>query len=260
MNTKKFLSRLIYSSLILLLGLTIENQAVSLPLSEIKEKDILTVGVKENLRPLGFRDEAGNLQGLEIDIARRLASELLGDSQKIKLVPVLNQNRLQLVIEDQVDLVVASVSVTPSRQRLVDFSDRYFLSGIGIIVKNVNSNDRFPQKIGVLANSRSIDEIEYNLRNLDLVTVSSYQEAYQLIETGKIEGFAGDLTVLTGWQQEYPQYQILPRIIGGYPLAVVLPKGRQYQSLRDEVNRIIRQMKTEGWLEERIKYWGLDQN
>ena len=112
-------------------------------------------------------------------------------------------------------------------------------------------------KIGVLANSRSIDEIQYNLRDVELVTVKSYQQAYELIEQGKIKGFAGDITVLKGWQQEYPQYQVLPRVFGGYPLAIVLPKGRQYQSLRDEINRIIRQMKTDGWLEKRIEYWEL---
>ena len=253
--------------LALLLSLGVKVPVKSLPLSEIEARGSLIVGVKENLRPLGFRDDQGNLQGLEIDIARRLAEELLGDSKNVQLIPVLNQNRLQLVMENQVDIVIASVSVTSSRQRLVDFSDHYFLSGVGIIVKKSNvSNDnytnvdRWQEKIGVLANSRSIAELQYHSPNLQLVTVESYQQAYQMLEKGEIQGFAGDLSVLIGWQQEYPQYQVLPRIWGGYPLAIVLPKGRQYQSLRDEVNRIVREMKADGWLKERIEYWQLNIN
>jgi polar amino acid transport system substrate-binding protein len=57
--------------------------------------------------------------------------------------------------------------------------------------------------------------------------------------------------------QQHPEYKLLPYRWGGYPLAIVLPKGRQYQSLRDKINQIIKQLKEEGWLQERAKYWGL---
>jgi polar amino acid transport system substrate-binding protein len=78
--------------------------------------------------------------------------------------------------------------------------------------------------------------------------------------SGEIQGFAGDITVLSGWIQENPDYQLLPTIFGGYPLAIALPKGRQYQELRDKVNEVVRKLKQEGWLEERAKYWDLPTN
>ena len=52
---------------------------------DIEKRGNLIIGVKDNLRPLGFTDNNGNLQGFEIDIARRLAQELFGDSQAVKL-------------------------------------------------------------------------------------------------------------------------------------------------------------------------------
>jgi polar amino acid transport system substrate-binding protein len=232
----------------------------SAELSEIEARGNLIVGVKDNLRPLGYTDADGNLQGFEIDIAHRLAEELLGNPQAIKFVPLLNQNRLQAVVEDQVDLVIADVSLNSSRQRLVDFSDYYFLSATGIITKKSSQTINLrhsPHKIGVLQYSRAIDQLKYNLPQAELIPVISYQQALALMETEQIDGFAGDITVLTGWQQEYPDYQLLPHFWGGYPLAIVLPKGRQYQSLRDKINQIIKQLKQEGWLQERAKYWGL---
>ena len=245
----------------LIFSFAFANQVKSAELAEIEARGNLIVGVKDNLRPLAYQDIEGNLKGFEIDLAKRIAQEILGDEMAIKLVPVANQNRLEVVIKDQVDLVIASVSLNSSRQRIVNFSDYYFLSGTAIIVKQstVNVNlDNSTLKIGVLQNSRSIDQLKYFAPQLQLIAVTSYQQAFDLIEQGEIQGFAGDITVLTGWQQEYSTvYKILPKIWGGYPLAVVLPKGRQYQPLRDKVNQIIKQLKQEGWLDQKAQQWGL---
>ncbi|MGL6339705.1 MAG: transporter substrate-binding domain-containing protein, partial [Waterburya sp.] len=49
--------------------------------SEIQSRGELKVAVKNNLRPLGFTNQNGNLVGLEIDLARKLAEELLGNKK-----------------------------------------------------------------------------------------------------------------------------------------------------------------------------------
>lgn len=73
--------------------------------------------------------------GFEIDIARGLARELLGDENAVVFVPLFNQQRLLAVIDNQVDFVIASVTLNSSRQQVVDFSDYYYLSATGIVVK-----------------------------------------------------------------------------------------------------------------------------
>lgn len=227
---------------------------------EIQARGKIIVGVKDNLPPLGFTDQNGNLQGFEIDLAHKLAEELLGDKQAIKFVPLLNQDRLNAVIEDDVDIAIASITFNSSRQRLVDFSDIYYFSGTGIIVKKNRflSNIRdISGKIGILSHSRAIAEIQYQFPQLSLQGVSSYQEALELMEKGEIQGFAGDVMVLTGITQQTSNYQLLPQIIGAYPIAIALPKGRQYQSLRNQVNQVMRKLKQENWFKEKAKFWGL---
>lgn len=223
---------------------------------EIEKKGQLTIAVKDNLRPLGYRDEQGNLRGFEIDLARRLALELLGKETAVKFIPVTNQERLQLVSDVQVDLAIASVTANTSRRRIVDFSEQYYLDGTAIIVKKGEKTD-LTGKIGILLNSRSIEQLKYSLPNISLQGVSSYQKALELMESREIEGFAGDVTVLVGWIQENPDYELLPTIYGGYPLSIVLPKGRQYQELRTKVNQVIRKLNQEGWLREKAQFWGL---
>lgn len=228
--------------------------------SEIKSRGELKVAVKDNLPPLGFKDEKGNLVGLEIDLARKLAQELLGDAEAVKLLPVTNRERLQVVLDDQVDLAIARVSVTTSRARIVDFSPYYYLDGTALITKNPeieNVKELTRSKIAVLRNSETIAVIRNKLPQATLIGVDSYQEALRLIEIEQAEAFAGDRSILSGWQQEYPAYTLLPERLSGAALAIVMPRGLQYQELRFQVNQAINRWKKSGWLRERIEYWEL---
>lgn len=228
--------------------------------SEIEAAGALKIAVKDNLRPLGFIDDQGNLAGLEIDIAHKLAKTLLGNSDAVELLPVNNQARLQVVLQDQVDLAIARVSVTTPRSRIVEFSPYYYLDGTGIITKQEQIKqalDLNQSTIAVLQNSATITIIHSKLPSATLVSVTSYQEALELLATNQADAFAGDRSILTGWTQEYPSYKLLPERLSGDALAVVMPKGLQYQALRSQVNQAIADWQESGWLQERIDYWGL---
>lgn len=240
--------------------LSFASMSFAAELTEIKERGQIIVGVKDNLRPLGFTDAEGNLVGLEIDIARKLAEDIFGNSEAVELVPVNNKERLQVVLDDDVDLAIARIAYTTPRARIVDFSPHYYLDGTGLITKDnsiENLSSLTQSTIAVLENSATIAVIRNRLPNANLVGVDSYQEALELLETNRADAFAGDRTVLTGWIQEYPQYKLLPERLSGAPLSIVMPKGLQYQELRDKVNDAIARWQESGWLRERIEYWGL---
>lgn len=232
----------------------------SAQLREIERRGKLVVAVKDNLRPLGFRDAAGNWQGLEIDIARGLAEELLGNPDAVVLLPVDNTERINVVLEDKVDLTIARVTQTDSRSRLVDFSRPYYLDGTGLITKDasiVRLSDLAAKTIAVLRGSSTIAVMKYELPSAKLVGVDSYQEAHSLLEAGEADAFAADNSVLTGWMQEYPQYRMLPVRLSGEALGVVMPRGLQYEPLRRRVNGAIVRWQLSGWLAQRIAAWGL---
>jgi polar amino acid transport system substrate-binding protein len=236
------------------------SSALAAELEEIVRRGKLVVAVKDNLRPLGFYDERGNLQGLEIDIAKRLAQELLGSPDAIVFKPVANQERLQVALDGEVDLVIARVTTTPARSRLVDFSHYYYLDGTGIVTQNPTVkrlSDLASSRIAVLEGSSTIAAVRYELPKAQLIGVKSYQEALTLLEAGGADAFAADNSVLAGWVQEYPQYRQLPVRLSGEALCIAIPKGLQYSSLRDRVNQAIGRWQQSGWLRERATYWGL---
>jgi polar amino acid transport system substrate-binding protein len=229
-------------------------------LKEIQQRRKLIVAVKDNLPLFGFRDRTGNLQGLEIDIARKLATEIFGNPESIQLIPVANQDRLKVAIDGTVDLTIARVTITPTRSRVVDFSRYYYLDGTGIITDraNINKNsDLIGKKIAVLNNSTTIGTLQYIIPKAKLVGVNSYRQAQELLATGKVVAIAADRSLLIGWSKTTPNYHLLPNKLSTEALGIVIPKGIQFDRLRQLVDNSIARWLADGWLQQRIEYWGL---
>ncbi|MGK7891676.1 MAG: transporter substrate-binding domain-containing protein [Leptolyngbyaceae cyanobacterium] len=242
------------------LALSPGSGSVGAELSEILERGHLVVGVKDNVRPMGFQDDSGALVGFEIDLARQLALEILGDANAVQLQPVANRDRLPTLLGDEVDVLIARMSVTTPRARLVDFSLPYYLDGTALVTRLPEFADVFDlagQNLGVLEGSSTIDVVRSRLPGVELVGVESYQAALEGLETGAIAAFAADVSVLSGWVQDYPQYRILPTLLSGDALAIAMPRGLQYQELRQEVDTAVESWTETGWLQDRMEHWGL---
>lgn len=240
--------------------LAVPPVSVAADLATIQARGHLVVAVRDEWRPLGYRDEADNLMGLEIDIARRLADVILDDPNAVVFEVVPNRERLQAVLEDRVDVAIAGVTMTTDRMRIVRFSPPYFLDGTGILVqahKFQELADLRQHRIGLLQGSSAIATVRYLLPLAELVPLDSYQGAYESLSNGHIDAFAGDISVLVGWQQEYPGYRLIPAALSADPLAIVMPKGNQFNDLHRLVHDAVETWHDEGWLEERATYWGL---
>jgi polar amino acid transport system substrate-binding protein len=234
--------------------------ALNAQLSNLETKKEITIAVKDNSRPLAYLNESGELQGLEIDIAKKLAQELLPDQAAINFIPVRNQDRLDALLNQQVDLVIARLSANVPRSQLIDFSIYYYLDGTGIISKNTSIKgiqDLTNSRIAVLKGSDSIFVINSRLPQAELVEVDSYQQAYDYLESLEAIAFGADQSILTGWVQQYPEYRLVSKRLSGEPLAIGIPKGLQYASLRTKINQAIANWQASGWLRERATYWGL---
>jgi polar amino acid transport system substrate-binding protein len=231
-------------------------------LSEIKHRGYLIVGVKDNLRPLGFQEQ-GQLQGLEIDIARQLASELLGDATDVEFKPLLNQDRLKALLDDQVDILIARMTVTDTRMRLIDFSNPYFVDGTAFLTRDnaiQRLSDLHDQPVAVLLGSDTISAVRSLMPRVQLQGANSYEEAKLLLDDGQVVAFAADSALLTGWAQEDSSYRLLTPLISADALAIAIPKGRQYRHLHQQVNRALTGWLASGWLKQRILDWGLPED
>lgn len=89
---------------------------------DIKKKGTLTVGMLVDFPPYGTVDASNQPDGYDADVAKLLAKDL---GVKLNLVPVTGPNRIPFLLTNKVDLLVASLAVTPERAKQVQFSRPY---------------------------------------------------------------------------------------------------------------------------------------
>ncbi len=89
---------------------------------ELKKKGELTVGLLVDFPPYGTTNASNQPDGYDADVARLMARDL---GLKLNLVPVTGPNRIPFLLTNKVDLLVASLAVTPERARQVQFSQPY---------------------------------------------------------------------------------------------------------------------------------------
>src|SRR6478736_10035923 len=75
-------------------------------LAKIKEKGVLTVGVKNDYKPWGFLDPSGQIVGLEIDLAQAVADKI---GVKLEMLPVIAANRMEFLKQGRIDMVIATM-------------------------------------------------------------------------------------------------------------------------------------------------------
>ena len=103
--------------------------AVAQTVEEIQQRGTINVGMLVDFPPFGILDQSGNPDGYDADVARLLAEHM---GVEVNLVPVTGPNRIPYLLSNQVDILVASLGITPERAQQVNFSDPY--AGIEIFV------------------------------------------------------------------------------------------------------------------------------
>jgi len=113
-----------------------ETQHSSPTLSGILQTKVLRVGVNPLFKPFSFVKD-GKQAGVDIDIATLLAKKL-GVEVKI-VVPKSFSELIPMLENDQIDVIMAGMSITFDRAREIDFSDPYFYTGLSILLNKVST-------------------------------------------------------------------------------------------------------------------------
>ncbi|MFF9036536.1 glutamate ABC transporter substrate-binding protein [Streptomyces sp. NPDC014892] len=103
-------------------------------IAEIEKRGYLRIGVDQNSFRWGYRDPNNTdadaeLEGFDIDLAHRIAEEILGDRTKVRFRAVPTNQRVHAIQEKQVDMVVRTMTINCERMGSVAFSQPYFRTG-----------------------------------------------------------------------------------------------------------------------------------
>ncbi len=229
---------------------------------KIIKNDTLVVGVKTDTKPFGFINEkTGKNEGYDVDVAKYIVRDLLGSEDKITFVSVTPNTRLEAVTSGNVDMVIATMSVTPQRQLLIDFSVVYYVAGQTAVVKkssNINTfHDLKNKKVIIVIGTTAEQNIKRVVPKVKILGYKTYEEAFDALKKGKGDAFITDDTILSDFVYKNNDYKMLKGKLSIEPYAIGLKKDES-QKLKQAVDAIIRRMNKDGTLKYLNRKWHMN--
>lgn len=254
---KKILLSFMLFSVFILSGCE-KQEVVPDRLSMIKERGDLIVGVKYDTKPFGYIDN-GVLKGYDIDLARKIAKKIFGNDKKVIFKQVTPSNRISMLNSGEVDLLIATMTITSQREEIVRFSSPYYTVGQAIMVPNgspiesiANLNGR--RTIVVLGTTG-----EKNLRRFApearVLGYKTYEEGFQALRERRAMAFTTDDTILAGFAQDYPDFVILPQRYTKEGYAIAMKKDSSTDSLANDIDKYLDEMTRNGELNSLKHKW-----
>lgn len=248
------------------------SASASSKIEAIKSRGKLKAGVKKDVIGYGYLNTATNeYEGLEIDLCYQIAAAVLGvsydeakEQKLVEFTDVTPKTRGPLIDNDQLDVIVATYTITPVRQEDWDFSTPYRTDHVGILVKKAagmkSMADLDGKIIGVSQGSTTKDMVLGMLKDEGVDATPSFQEfpdypsIKSALDAGNIDAFAMDRSTLKAYTTEdcellQPEIEFGPQDYG-----VATKKGSDLSKTVDET---VNELLENGWLDDEIKAWDL---
>ncbi len=228
-------------------------------LETIKEEDKIVFGVKNDTRLFGLKNpSSGDIEGFDIDIAKEIAKQIVGDEKKIEFKEVTSKTRVPMLQNGQIDAIIATMTITEERKKEVDFSEVYFEAGQSLLVKegsDIKSIDDVKKGTKVLAvkGSTSTKNIREKSPEAEVLEFENYTEAFTALKSGQGEVLTTDNAILFGMADEDNSYEVVGEPFTDEPYGIAVKKGNE--DLLKEINAALEELKSSGKYDEIYKKW-----
>ena len=173
-------------------------------MKEIAEDGKIVVGVKYDQPGLGFKGATDEVpSGLDVEMAKILVAALGIDpnSDNVEWKETISDNREPFLKSGEVDLVLASYSITDERRAEVGQAGPYFVTGQQLLVKKDSGiksvDDLQGKEVCSVTGSTSIDNAE--AEGMKPRGFDTYSECRDQVLDGAIEAMTTDGSILLGY-------------------------------------------------------------
>lgn len=224
----------------------------------VRAAGAVRVGVRNDNPPMSFIDGDGEWVGFDLDLAAALADRL---GAELQLVAVDGTTRISFLQDGQVDMSVASMNHTRSRDEAIDFSITYFWDNQSFLVRTgtyATLDDLVGQRVAANAGSSAIPSWqEYVAARAgeppDIVEFDDKLAAMQALRDGAVEGYTEDNITLLSLAAGDPGLELLP---GGHnPVQFGIGVPADDSAWRDAVNVALQDLWLDGTYAELYDRW-----
>lgn len=236
---------------------------------------VLKVGVRADVVGFGYyNQDTQDYYGLEIDLARELASRLGYDD--VEFATVTPSTRKETLMQGDVDCLVALYSISDSRLENFDFSPAYYTDHMkimveksslidkvselkGLTVGTLSGADTAPELVAQLAEQgftsgkvlkANDDNTDVTFDSFHLLQYQSYQELSDALEAGDIDAVAMDGSVAKAYTAMNRSFITFDDVTESYGVATL-----KNSDLSSQVSQAVQDMIDDGTIAALVDKW-----
>ncbi|MBI5740111.1 MAG: transporter substrate-binding domain-containing protein [Nitrospirae bacterium] len=254
------------SSVIVLLSALLLVSLVSLAageglLDEVKKRGVVRIGIGNATPPMNYIDEKGVWTGFDVDLGDEIAKRL---GVKVERVLVDNKTRIAFLANRSIDISLANISVTNSRQEQMDYAEPpYFWTGKIFYAKKgkfKSLKDLGGKKIGVDQGSNAFiaapqELAKHSDKKPEMLSFQNSAEGFLALKQGKIDAYSQDAPIMAAVSGSLgAEYEAVAGMIyspGLYGIGV--PENDS--DWRDRISFILQDMLEDGTYEKLYLKW-----
>ena len=213
----------------------------------------LTVGSDIPFRPFEF-GRAPDYDGFDIELAREIANRL--DLQlEIRDTPF--DTIFRDLAQGRFDMVASATTITDEREQTVDFSDPYYLADQALLVQEGGDiravEDLAGATVGAQDGTTGADYADEETDAENVRTFEAYDDAFNALVAGQIDAVIADLPAARDAVEQKEGLEIAVELVTRelYGLAF----QQDADPLREEVNRVLGEMKQDGTYRRIFRKW-----
>lgn len=196
-------------------------------LDDIKAAKKIRVAIDLGVPPYGMTDGQMNPTGSDVETARLLAKDL---GVQLEIVQTTGANRIPFLQTGKADIVISSLSVTPEREKVIDFSAPYaqILSVIaGPKAQPIKSfGDLAGKRVASTRGTTNDKLATEGAKDAQIVRFDDDATLITAVTSGQLDIVATSPALVKTMRENAPQRDIEVKfVMKGFPLGIGLRKG-----------------------------------
>jgi glutamate transport system substrate-binding protein len=187
-------------------------------MERLNKAQAVKVGTKFDQPGFGLKGLSGKPEGFDVEVAKIIVKELGIPEDKIEYVETPSKVREDVIVNGNVDFVVATYTINDKRKERIAFAGPYYEAGQNIMVKaddtSITGPDSFKdgtKKVCSVTGSTPAEEIKKSVKDVatQLVLFDTYDKCRDALKGGQVNAVTTDNVILLGYiAKEEGQYKL----------------------------------------------------
>ncbi|RDH77311.1 ABC transporter substrate-binding protein [Mycolicibacterium moriokaense] len=182
--------------------------------AKIRARGRLIVGLDIGSNLFSFRDPiTGEITGFDVDIAGEVARDIFGTPSQVEYRILSSADRISALQNNQVDIVVKTMSITCERKKLVNFSTVYLVANQRILAPRDSTisqaSDLSGKRVCAVKGTTSLQRIQEIAPPPILIQVVTWADCLVALQQRQVDAVSTDDSILAGLVAQDPYLHIV---------------------------------------------------